>query len=328
MMIDPRLIDLLDHPDAERRKKAIRHLAKTKDPEVIIHLEDVEATDPDASVREMAGKAALYIKKYAPETQPIADLYGDPVRDYRDDTFNAPEPAEKQYDFGTGGVIYTREQGYYSNYADATPPSNLAPEEKRKVTRRRQTGDPEIRQQQIATLISVMLGILMIGAFVMMPWYEMDFEKLFRDPDDQFIATATGPQAVSGKVQIELANGRILTEEAGATSELRMSLLLVGFNGVVIIIMGLLLLAGRNRIENWFWQMLIVLGLIGMIPFGWTLFELNSDLGVLTRLGDDTLEELGLNPTSLVGAGYWASLAATIGGMVLGFTAMMIFSED
>jgi hypothetical protein len=70
-MLDNRLIQLLDHPDAETRKQAIKDIAKTRDPDALSYLAAVFRTDADAEVREMARKAGVYIKKYAPGTSDV-----------------------------------------------------------------------------------------------------------------------------------------------------------------------------------------------------------------------------------------------------------------
>ncbi|MBK9125592.1 MAG: hypothetical protein IPM16_21040 [Chloroflexi bacterium] len=65
-MVDRRLIDALDSAQPERRKAAIQQLARTKDIEALRYLEAVERADNDGSVRDLARKAIVYIKRNNP----------------------------------------------------------------------------------------------------------------------------------------------------------------------------------------------------------------------------------------------------------------------
>jgi len=66
-MTDPRLLDLLKNPDAAKRKAAIQALARSKDPEAIAYLERVADYDEDDSIRDIAEKAIVYIKRNNPD---------------------------------------------------------------------------------------------------------------------------------------------------------------------------------------------------------------------------------------------------------------------
>ncbi|RMG90240.1 MAG: HEAT repeat domain-containing protein, partial [Chloroflexi bacterium] len=64
-MVDRRLIQQLDNPDPEVRKKVIKALAKSQDPSAIKYLATLYKTDSDPEVRELALKAGKYIRKVA-----------------------------------------------------------------------------------------------------------------------------------------------------------------------------------------------------------------------------------------------------------------------
>ena len=92
-MIDYGMLDMLESPDVETRKRGIKALAKTRDRDALVYLADVYHNDSDEAVREMARKAGIYIKKNAPpelEPEPAEDrLYEDDVATAYDD-----EPAD------------------------------------------------------------------------------------------------------------------------------------------------------------------------------------------------------------------------------------------
>ncbi len=67
-MVDRRLIQQLDNPDPEVRKKVIKALAKSQDPSAIKYLATLYKTDSDPEVRELALKAGKYIRKVAGDT--------------------------------------------------------------------------------------------------------------------------------------------------------------------------------------------------------------------------------------------------------------------
>ena len=71
-MVDRKLTDQLDSPLPEKRKAAIQQLARTKDMEAIRYLEAAERLDADATVRELAVKAAAYIKRQNQATEQSA----------------------------------------------------------------------------------------------------------------------------------------------------------------------------------------------------------------------------------------------------------------
>lgn len=66
-MADPRLYDMLKNPDAAKRKAAIQALARSKDTEAIAYLERVADNDSDASIRDIAEKAIVYINRNNPD---------------------------------------------------------------------------------------------------------------------------------------------------------------------------------------------------------------------------------------------------------------------
>jgi hypothetical protein len=95
-MIDNRLIKMLDSKDPERRKTAVKELAKTKDKAALSYLAAVYRTDENPEVRDMARKAGIYINKHANEGTPAGTQK--PFLDtYDDDDDNYTMPATSYY---------------------------------------------------------------------------------------------------------------------------------------------------------------------------------------------------------------------------------------
>jgi len=91
-MIDYGMLDMLESPDVETRKRGIKALAKTRDRDALVYLADVYRNDSDDAVREMARKAGIYIKKNAP---PALESEPEPAHtDLYDGETYEPEPAE------------------------------------------------------------------------------------------------------------------------------------------------------------------------------------------------------------------------------------------
>lgn len=86
-MVDQRLLKQLDSSDVNTRKKAIRALAQTKDPDAIQYLAAVFKSDPDPEVRDMALKAGKYIRKNAEEAGPIQPTAAPAARLPREDIY-------------------------------------------------------------------------------------------------------------------------------------------------------------------------------------------------------------------------------------------------
>lgn len=107
-MVDRRLIDALDSAQPERRKAAIQQLARTKDIEALRYLEAVERADTDSSVRELARKAIVYIKRNNPgeAESPAAEVKRGSQQSYASGSILAeyanrpaePEPADDDQD--------------------------------------------------------------------------------------------------------------------------------------------------------------------------------------------------------------------------------------
>jgi tetratricopeptide (TPR) repeat protein len=64
-MIDNNVIQQLDSPDPQERKKAIAALARSKNLEALKYLATVVKTDSDPEVADLARKAGIYIRKNA-----------------------------------------------------------------------------------------------------------------------------------------------------------------------------------------------------------------------------------------------------------------------
>lgn len=94
-MIDPRIIQLLDSPDVERRKKAVMALAKTKDREALPYLARVYKNDKDPEVRDLARKGGVYIKKHMEEATAVQET------SYDDGGY-----AYEEEDYSSGGYGY------------------------------------------------------------------------------------------------------------------------------------------------------------------------------------------------------------------------------
>lgn len=115
-MVDRKLTDQLDSPLPEKRKAAIQQLARTKDMEAIRYLEAAERLDADATVRELAGKAAAYIKRQNQAAEQSAEQSAAPK------PLVADPPANKG-GFASGSIM--------AEYASRTPdPEEEAPPEK------------------------------------------------------------------------------------------------------------------------------------------------------------------------------------------------------
>jgi len=72
-MLDARTLQMLRSSRIEDREKAIKVLAQSKDPAALPYLADVYRNDPDETLREMARKAGVYIRKNS-EGAPPAPL--------------------------------------------------------------------------------------------------------------------------------------------------------------------------------------------------------------------------------------------------------------
>jgi hypothetical protein len=84
-MIDDRWIEMLDSPDVEKRKRAVKALAQTREREALRYLAVVYKEDADDEVRELARKGGVYIRKALEESEILA-------ADYR-----RPEPSTPLY---------------------------------------------------------------------------------------------------------------------------------------------------------------------------------------------------------------------------------------
>lgn len=67
-MVDRRLIAQLDSLEPDKRKVAVQQLARSKDMDAIRYLEATERSDSDSSVRDLARKAIVYIKRQNEES--------------------------------------------------------------------------------------------------------------------------------------------------------------------------------------------------------------------------------------------------------------------
>lgn len=83
-MLDQRTLRLLKSRLPEEREQAIKALAQSKDPGALPYLADIYHNDPDESLRELARKAGVYIKKNSASASPAPlpnvpraeDIYG------------------------------------------------------------------------------------------------------------------------------------------------------------------------------------------------------------------------------------------------------------
>jgi hypothetical protein len=74
-MIDQDTLELLDHRDAETRKRAVISLGKSNDYTALAHLARIYREDPDPDVRDMARKAGVYLRKNTtPPENPIDNM--------------------------------------------------------------------------------------------------------------------------------------------------------------------------------------------------------------------------------------------------------------
>jgi tetratricopeptide (TPR) repeat protein len=62
-MVDPRIVQALEHADPNTRKKAVAALGKSNSAEALALLAKVYRNDPDPEVKELARKAGVYLKK-------------------------------------------------------------------------------------------------------------------------------------------------------------------------------------------------------------------------------------------------------------------------
>ncbi len=63
MPVDPRLVELIKHPDPAKRKAAVQALAKTKDLDALGALETAADYDKDPEIRALAEKAIQYVQR-------------------------------------------------------------------------------------------------------------------------------------------------------------------------------------------------------------------------------------------------------------------------
>lgn len=115
-MIDPRIIQLLDSPDVEHRKKAVMALAKTKDSEALPYLAKVYKNDKNSEVRELARKGGIYIKKQLDEAAAV------PVDSYDEGDYGY----EEDDDYGSGGYdddAYSSRLSYYDEAVEDDAPT-------------------------------------------------------------------------------------------------------------------------------------------------------------------------------------------------------------
>lgn len=71
-MIDPRLIDRLSDPDAERRKQAVVAIARIKEYAALQYLATVYREDSDPQVRELARKGGQFLRQHVTPPPPGA----------------------------------------------------------------------------------------------------------------------------------------------------------------------------------------------------------------------------------------------------------------
>lgn len=110
-MIDERIIEMLESPDAETRKAGIKALAKSKSRDALPYLAEMYREDFDEEVRDLARKAGQYIKKQLDEEGAVST----PV------TRSAPAPARSSM-----GSLYDEEDDDEDEEEDLPPlPSQI-----------------------------------------------------------------------------------------------------------------------------------------------------------------------------------------------------------
>lgn len=62
-MIDNKIVALLENDDPEQRKRGVKMLAQSKDPEALPYLAEIVRYDENAEVADLARKAGIFIKK-------------------------------------------------------------------------------------------------------------------------------------------------------------------------------------------------------------------------------------------------------------------------
>lgn len=85
---------LMDSPNVEDRKRAVRKLAETHDESALTFLGIIYKTDTSPEVRELASKAGRYLKQHAGKQAPpsVRQTYAAPVNAYQDDLIDDEEP--------------------------------------------------------------------------------------------------------------------------------------------------------------------------------------------------------------------------------------------
>lgn len=83
-MIDTHTLRLLNSRSAAERERAIKALAQSKDPDALPHLAKVYQNDPEPTLRELARKAGVYIRKYSSPSEDSLPLMSS-AYDYEDD---------------------------------------------------------------------------------------------------------------------------------------------------------------------------------------------------------------------------------------------------
>lgn len=119
-MVDRRLIEQLDDADPQKRKLAIQQLARSKDMEAIRYLEATERSDSDASVRDIARKAIVYIRRQNESVAPAAPLVSDEPAAPPADLTPEVAPAPKQR--GQGSIIAEFANMPKEDTSEAPPP--------------------------------------------------------------------------------------------------------------------------------------------------------------------------------------------------------------
>lgn len=109
-MVDPRINKLLESPNPETRKSAIKALVRTKNRAVLPILADIYRTDDDPEVRDLARKGGIYINNNVPKApEPLYD-------DYDEDSYGGG-----YYDDDDDGMDRLYEDADEANDADDDP---------------------------------------------------------------------------------------------------------------------------------------------------------------------------------------------------------------
>jgi tetratricopeptide (TPR) repeat protein len=283
-MIDSRLLDALTHRDAATRGQAIRRLAKLADPKALPYLAEVHINDPDPDLRELARRAAIFIRKQSPAAASAVRAAEPEVRISEADERRARDLLSRALDEQVAGqptraLRLLREAITLDpRLKDDAYARNLAGEV---------TGQPGpealaalmaeparrtiSRKHRPFALLMLIAALLTLGGFAL-PWMTLG--------DDEY----TGLDVASNRDGAAWA----LTETIDPDAEivrlgrdpLSFSPYLLPAVGVVQIVLGVMILASEPP-SGWYWAQGVIAGVIALGGAAWFYLTLENSADLI-----------------------------------------------